>query len=145
MLSAPGGKTFVPLDDSFQPSGVNGLPPREVEIQGYQQFDVYDDGTRLGTVDADVFRQWDLLNIQTESLLITGVSGTSSAPPVGSMFNFIYLGNTGFGIAQSVVPSTSCDIISLKLLTPLVNIPLYSFCRPVNYRIPVGFYDPFAP
>jgi len=145
-LSAPGGKTFVPIDDSFQPSGVNGLPPREVEIQGYQQFVVYDSaGAPLGTVDADVFRQWDLLNVQTEALLITGSTGTGDVPPVGSVFNFVYFGKTGFGTAHSVTPSTSGDIISLKLLTPLFDIPLYSFRRPVNDRIPVDFYNPFAP
>lgn len=140
-LSAPGGKTFAPIDSSFQPSGVNGLPPREVEIQGYQQFDVYQGGSPVGTVDAQVFRQWDLLGIQTESLLITG--GTGDVPPVGSMFNFNYVGKTGFGTAQSVVPGTSGDKISLKLLTPLFDIPLYSFTRPVKDRIPVDFYDPY--
>jgi len=125
---------------------VNGLPPREVEIQGYQQFDVYDSaGAPLGTVDADVFRQWDLLNVQTEALLITGSTGTGDVPPVGSVFNFVYFGKTGFGTAHSVTPSTSGDIISLKLLTPLFDIPLYSFRRPVNDRIPVDFYNPFAP
>ncbi len=143
-LSAPGGKTFVPVDGSFQPSGVNGLPPREVEIQGYEQFDLYKGDTKQGTVDAAVYRQWDLLNIQSEALLITGSTGTGDLPPVGSLFNFVYFGKSGFGTAQSVTPSTSGDQISLKLLTPFFDIPLYSFRRPVKDRIPVSFYDPFV-
>ena len=146
-LSAPGGITFAPVDGTFEASGVNGLPPREVEIQGYQQFDVDKSGTQLGTVDAATYQQWDLLNIQSEALLVTGTTGTvgtSDVPPVGSVFNFVYFGNTGFGIAQSAEPSTSSDVISLKLLTPLGNIPLYSFCRPVDDRIPVSFYDPYT-
>ena len=40
--------------------------------------------------------------------------------------------------------STNGDVISLKLLTPLFDIPLYSFRRPVNDRIAVDFYDPFT-
>jgi hypothetical protein len=143
-LSAPGGKTFVPVDGTFKPSGVNGLPPREVEIQGYEQFDVYQGDTQQGIVDASVYRQWDLLNIQSEALLITGSTGTGDLPPVGSVFNFVYFGKTGLGVAQSVVPSTSGDVISLKVLTPFFDIPLYSFRRPVNDRIDVDFYDPFV-
>lgn len=40
-LITPGGQKFVPVSDVI-PSGVNGLPPRDVQIQGYQQFEVYD-------------------------------------------------------------------------------------------------------
>ncbi len=143
-LSAPRGNTFVPVDGTFTPSGVNGLPPREVEIQGYEQFDLYKGNTKQGTVDAAVYRQWDLLNIQSEALLITGSTGTGDLPPVGSVFNFVYFGKSGFGTAQSVTPGTSGDQISLKLLTPFFDIPLYSFTRPVKDRIPVSFYDPFG-
>ena len=46
-LKVPGGYTFVPVSE-LQPIGVNGLPPREVIIQGYQQYDVYDStGTKI--------------------------------------------------------------------------------------------------
>jgi hypothetical protein len=54
------------------------------------------------------------------------------------------LGDSGFGFAQSVVPSASGDKISLKLLTPFFDIPLYSFNRPVKDRVAVDFYDPFV-
>ncbi len=104
-LKAPNGHTFVPTSP-LQPVGVNGLPPREVQFQGYQQFDVFDStGVRIGSVDADVFTQWDLLGIRSEALLITKVTegtagtGAGDVAPVGSVFNFVDFGN-GFGIGQ---------------------------------------------
>ena len=56
-LSVPGGHSFRPAS-TLLPVGINGLPPREVQIQGYQQFNVYNSaGTQIGSFDADVYRQ----------------------------------------------------------------------------------------
>lgn len=143
-LKAPNGHTFVPTS-SLQPSGVNGLPPREVEFQGYQTFDVLNSaGQRIGSVDADVYTQWDLLGIRSESLLITNVNtgtagtGATEVPSVGSLFNFVDFGN-GFGIGKSVMPTPTSDVARFELVTPLGGIPLLPLTIPVRNRTDVDF------
>jgi len=149
-LSASSGRSFVPTSP-VTPTGVNGLPPREVEIQGYQQFDVLDStGSKIGSFDADVESQWDFMGIYTQAILVTnvtgGIAGTGAedVPPVGSVFNYVYFGNSGFGTVQSVVPSSSTDHISFKLVTPLGAIPLYSIRKAAKGRTDVSFSDPFV-
>lgn len=144
-LSGAGGVRFVPVSD-FRPTGVNGLPPREVEIQGDQQFDVYDSaGARIGTVDADVFNQWDAFGVHSTALLITRVAqGGEDVPPAGSIFNFIRTGRGGFGSAHSSVPRQSGNLTSFTLVTPLGDVPLPSTFVPVGRRPPVMFYSPFV-
>ena len=145
-LSAAGGYRFVPVSE-FKPSGVNGLPPRDVQIQGYQQFDVYDaDGGKIGLVDADVSTQWDLFGIHSQALMITRVDQGDDGvvPPVGSVFNFVTSGDSGFGSAHSVVPLESGDLTYFKLVTPLGDIPLPSTLVPATNRAPVSFFSPFA-
>lgn len=148
-LSAPGGRTFVPTS-AVTPIGINGLPPREVEIQGYRQFAVYDsNGTQIGAFDADVETQWDMLGIHTQAVLVTKVTegtagtGDGDVPPVGSVFNYVYFGNSGFGTIQSVVPGPTKDLISFKLVTPLGEMPLYSLRKPAVGRTDVSFFDPY--
>lgn len=144
-LSAAGGYEFVPVSE-LQPSGINGLPPRDVQLQGYQQFDVYDSaGARIGTVDADVFSQWDAFGIRSKALMITNVTdGGSDVPPAGSVFNFVTSGDSGFGAAHSTVPWPSGNLTSYKLVTPRGDIPLPSTLIPVTTRTPVSFFTPFG-
>lgn len=144
-LSAAGGYEFVPVSE-LQPSGINGLPPRDVQLQGYQQFDVYDSaGARIGTVDADVFSQWDAFGIRSKALMITNVTqGGSDVPPAGSVFNFVTSGDSGFGSAHSTVPWPSGNVTSFKLVTPRGDIPLPSTRIPAASRTPVSFYTPFS-
>lgn len=143
-LSGAGDLHFIAASELL-PSGVNGLPPREIQIQGYQQFDVYDSaGTRLGTVDADVFRQSDAFGVHSTALLITRVAqGGDDVPPAGSIFNFVSSGASGYGAAHSTVPRPSGNLTSFKLLTPLGDIRLPSTFIPVENRTPVVFYSPF--
>ncbi len=149
-LAVPDRMAFVPVSP-LQPVGVNGLPPREVQIQGYQKFDVYDSsGTRLGSVDADVATQRDLLGIHSEALLVTkvttGTAGTAmgNVAPVGSVFNVVTFGHSGFGFMQSVMPTPSRDVKRFVLVTPLGNIPLYRARKRVTDRIDVSFVDPLV-
>lgn len=77
-LDVPGfngsGYSFVPTSEKVY-SGVNGLPPREAIVQGYQQFDVFDsNGKYLGNVDADVSTQWDLAGNSSEAILVIDVN-----------------------------------------------------------------------
>lgn len=143
-LSGAGGVSFVPVSE-LRPSGVNGLPPREVEIQGYQQFDVYDStGARIGTVDADVFSQWDAFGIRSTALMITRVAeGGDDVPATGSIFNFVK-SRRGFGAAHSTVTEPSGNLTSFTLLTPFGDVHLPSDFTPVPIRTPVSFYSPFT-
>lgn len=149
-LSMPRGNRFVPVSE-LTPSGVNGLPPREVQIQGYQQFDVYDAaGNRIGAVDADVSTQWDLFGVYSESLLITnvaeGTAGTEAGqvPPVGSVYEFVYFGSNRFGTAYSAMPSEPCDVLAFKLLTPFGGIPLFTRYNATGGLADVSYFDPFV-
>ena len=149
-LSVSRGLTFVPISP-LQPVGVNGLPPREVQYQGYQQFDVYDaKGSRIGSVDADVFTQHDLFGIRSQAVLVTnvtrGVSGTArgDVPPVGSVFNFVSLRDSRFGTVQSVMPKPSSDVRTFAFVTPLGNVPVFRARKWVPDRIDISFLDPFT-
>ena len=149
-LSVTHGLTLVPTTP-LQPSGINGLPPREVQYQGYQQFDVYDaTGARIGSVDATVFTQHDLFGIRSRAVLVTdvtdGVVGTTrgDVPPVGSVFNVVTLGDSRFGTVQSVMPTPSRDVKTVALATPLGNIPVFHARKRVPDRIDVSFFDPFV-
>ncbi|MFM9034428.1 MAG: hypothetical protein ACKOQ4_09090 [Mycobacterium sp.] len=143
-LSTPEGYTFVPASP-LVPSGVNGLPPREVEIQGYQQFDVYDSsGGRIGRVDADVTTQWDMFGIYSQAILITDVAeGAGSVPPVGSIFNFAEYFKGTLGTAHSTVPGPTADITSFVVRTPLGDIDFPTVSRPALDRTEVLFFSPF--
>lgn len=148
-LVAPGGQKFVATSEVV-PVGVNGLPPRDVQIQGYQQFDVYDFlGRKIGTVDAQVENQWDATGVHSKSILITDVtSGTAGAsplaiPPVGSVMNFVDFG-TGLGFADSVIPLTpKINLNSWQLVTPIANIPLLPSPW-LNTTPAVDYFDPFV-
>lgn len=144
-LSGVGGVRFVPVSE-LKPTGVNGLPPREVEIQGDQQFDVYGSaGARIGTVDADVFTQWDAFGVHSTALLITRVAqGGDDVPPAGSIFNFVRSDRGGFGSAHSTVPRQSGNLTSFTLVTPWGDVPMPATFVPVGRRTPVVFNSPFA-
>lgn len=138
-LVGPGGIAFVPVS-ALTPSGVNGLPPREVQIQGYQRFDVYDSaGMKIGTVDADVFTQWDAFGVSSRALLITRVTAGNGVPPAGSIVNVVSHG--GFGSAHSTVVGMSENLTSFELRTPLGPLPPAAV-RSRAGRTPVSFYTP---
>lgn len=140
-LEVPGfngsGYTFKPASEIVY-SGINGLPPREAIVQGYQTFKVYDsNGEYLGTVNADVSRQWDLSGNSSEAILITGINELADGsvvgvdkgevPPVGSVFNWKYNGNSGFGEAYYALPRESGPSkISYQFVTPFGGIPAFN-------------------
>ena len=90
--------------------------PGEVQIQGYQQFDIQDSsGARSGTVDADVFDQWDAFGIRsTAPPDHQRRRGRRRVPPVGSIFNFVG-SRAGIGSVHSTVPSPSGNLTSFTL------------------------------
>lgn len=131
-LPTAGGYSFLPTSP-FTPTGVNGLPPRDIQIQGHQQFGVYDsDGILRGTFEADVATQRDFAGTNSQALLVTkvlsGTSGTAKGdvPPVGSVFNYVFFGKSGLGTFSSAMPSPSGAKTAFKFLTPIVGIPTWS-------------------
>jgi len=109
-------------------SGINGVPPLDGMIQGYQQFDV--DNTALGTVvgsfNADVSAALDSYGGIGRTILVTsdlsGTTGTAAGdvPPVGSVFDTLTFGDTGFENIYIDLASTAPggDVISDTLVTP---------------------------
>ena len=131
-LPFAGGYGILPTSD-LTPIGVNGLPPRDVQVQGYQQFAVYDKtGVQSGSFNAIVANQWDLLGIYSQAILVTevtdGTAGTAvgDVPPVGSILNYVYFGDTGFGSSYWSLPSSSGTKTSYKILLPIFSIPTWS-------------------
>ena len=132
-LPFAGGSGILPISpvDIY---AVGGLPPRDVQVQGYQQFAVYDpEGVQTGTFNAMVTNQWDLLGIYSQAILVTkvtdGTAGTAvgDVPPAGSVLNYVYVGDTGFGTSYWSLPSESGSTkISYKILTPIIDIPTWS-------------------
>jgi hypothetical protein len=130
-LQVPGSYKFVPTSE-FIPAGVNGLPPREMIDQGYQQFEVIDAfGNKVGTFDADVTRQWDWFGGTSNSILVTKVtSGTPgvlgwNVPPAGSVFSTRVLNGLPLGLSDfySSMPTLLGDIVVYEGVTPFGVIP----------------------
>ncbi|KDF02001.1 hypothetical protein Y900_024505 [Mycolicibacterium aromaticivorans JS19b1 = JCM 16368] len=149
-LPGPGGGSLLPTSTMI-PSGVNGLPPREIQLQGYQQFGIYDAaGVQQGSFDADVSTQLDMYGTYSQAILVTKVTtgtagtGAGDVPPVGSMFNYTYFGNTGFGTYYADMPSASGDKVSFKILTPAGDVPTWSTYDASAGFGGVSFFDPFA-
>ncbi len=151
-LDVPGrngsGYSLKPVANTFTYSGVNGLPPREAIVQGYQQYKVYDSNNKyLGTVNADVSRQWNLVGNSSEAVLVTGIvdvadgaevgPDSGKVPPVGSVFNFSYTGTSGFGEAYYALPTDSGKSkTSFQYVTPFGGIPGFK-----NYDAAKGLGD----
>lgn len=133
------GYGILPIS-ALTTTGVNGLPPRDVQVQGRQQFAVYDpQGVQRGSFEAMVTTQWDVMGIYSHAIMVTevteGTAGTAAGdvPPVGSVFNYVYVGDSGFGTSYWSLPSPSGARVSYKILTPIIDIPTWS-----TYNASVG-------
>jgi hypothetical protein len=113
-------------------TGVGGVPPLDVVIQGNQTFDVDATGGAPESFGADVSTASTPFGINDEALLVTSDTPGAAAgdlPPVGSEFNIFTFGNSGFeNIIADLTPSTSggADVVSDTLVTPFgdYTIPL---------------------
>jgi hypothetical protein len=117
-------ESIVPVG-SDQIFGVNGVPPLNSAVEGYQAFDLDNaSGNTVGTFDADVTTTTGLLASSSEALLVTADSGTAGTaagdlPPVGSEFD---VNNFGFGyetVYSDLVSTTGANVISETLVTPM--------------------------
>jgi hypothetical protein len=109
------GGDITPADtETF--TGINGLPPADVAIQGTQKFDVADNaGT--GTFEADVTTtSTSVYDETTETLLVT--SATGDAPAAGSVID---VANYGFGfetVYSDIISSGGTSVITDTVVTP---------------------------
>jgi hypothetical protein len=123
-IDLPNGDDLVPAS-TLDFTGINGLPPADVAVEGTQVFD-YTDGAQSGSFDADVTNTLDSFDDFTETVLVT--SGSDPDAPVGSVFQTVSLGDSGFESIYSDIASTAAggDVISDTLVTPFgdFTIPL---------------------
>ena len=145
-MVAPGGRGVASSD--VIPSGINGLPPRDVQIQGLPAV------RRLRLPrpqDRDHRRRRGepvgfLDGVHSKSILVTkgdvGRWGTTplNVPPVGTVMNFIDFSG-GFGIADSVIPQKGTNLNSFQFVTPFGNIPVAVDLLATSTR--GGIHQPF--
>jgi hypothetical protein len=129
-------------------TGINGLPPADVSIQGDQLFDLDNAaGTVLGTFDADETTTLDMYGNTTQTLLVTsdvtGTSGTAvgEVPPVGSVIVTDTLGS-GFENIYTDLASTTpgADVFSDTLVTPFGDLAI-----PVTSDLAAGLATDLLP
>ena len=120
------GYTIAPTDAQEVFTGVNGLPPGNVSIQGTQVFDVMHGSVSAGTFHADVTTIPKMLLINpAQALLVTDSS--SSAVPVGSVFDVRTYPQFGFtNIYSDLVGAgpNGQNLITDTLTTPWGNLDL---------------------
>lgn len=116
-------------------TGVNGLPPYDVAVQGTQEFDVDNAaGTSVGTFDADVANSSTSQGVTEETLLVTSDDGYTNVgtaagdvPAVGSVFDTYTYGYSGFETIYSDLTSATPggpDTITEILVTPFGDFTL---------------------
>ncbi len=118
--------TMTPTTDTVQDiSGVNGIPPYDNAVQGYEQFDIDKlERSTIGVVDADVTNILRSDGHFSEAVLVTGVesgtagTGTGDVPPVGSVFDMVTHGSGQNYLIYSDMPSQSGDVISKYSVKP---------------------------
>jgi hypothetical protein len=124
-INLPNGAELTP-EGTFDYSGINGLPPGDVSVQGMQIFD-YTDGDSSGTLNADVTNTLDLFGNTDETVLVA--SSTDSEVPAGSVFETVSWADTGVEAIYSDIPSVTggADTIADTLVTPWGDfaIPVY--------------------
>ena len=122
-IDLPGGDHLTPLG-TLDFTGVNGLPPVDVGVQGTQDFEFANAGGATGQFTADVTNTLDLFDDSTETVLVT--SNTDPAAPIGSVFETVTWGDTGFeNVYTAIVSATGgADTITDTLVTPLGDFPL---------------------
>jgi hypothetical protein len=125
-IDVPGGDDLTPTSTEVF-TGINGLPPEAVGVQAQQVFD-YTDGTQSGSVDADVTNTVDAFGDSSETVLITKDLAGADAPPVGSTFETVTWGDSGYENIYADIASTAAgqDVISDNFVTPFgdFTIPL---------------------
>lgn len=130
------GMTFDPTTE-LNFTGINGLPPVDVGVQGGQDFSFTDGTLGSGTFTADVTNTLDEFNDSTETVLVTS-SSDAALLPQGSEFEVVNFGN-GFESVYSDIPSVIAgghDTITDTLVTPLGD-----FTLPASFDAAAGLFN----
>jgi hypothetical protein len=119
-LILPNGMVFDPTTElSF--TGINGLPPVDVGVQGGQDFD-FTVGAASGSFTADVTNTLDEFNDSTETILVTS-STDAALLPQGSEFEIVNFGYGFESIYSDIASATpGGDTIMETLITPFGDI-----------------------
>jgi hypothetical protein len=113
------GDDIAAAPDSTQVlTGINGLPPVDVGVQGQDTFDLDQGTTVLDEFDADETTTVDEFGDTTQTLLVTGDLQGSDLP-VGSVIETVSLG-TGYENIYTDIASTTggADTYTDTLVTP---------------------------
>ncbi len=134
-MDIPNGTTLTPVGD-LTITGVNGLPPVDVGVQGTQVFDFVNPGDVTGNVTADVTNTIDDFGDSTETVLITGATDPGAA--AGSVFETVTFGDTGVESVYTDIVSATGDQITDTLVTPLGD-----FTIPQTFDAVSGLFGDF--
>ncbi len=149
------GETIIPVG-SEQISGVNGVPPLDSTVQGYQEFELDDtSGNQIGTFDADVTTTNGFFGNSSEALLVTADSATAGTaagdlPPVGSVFDVhdLFYGSRFETIYSDLVSTTGANVISETFVTPFGDFPIHTttdlaanVAADSSFFVPTGLAD----
>jgi hypothetical protein len=121
-ITLPNGMTFDPTTElGF--TGINGLPPVDVGVQGGQDFN-FTDGASTGSFTADVTNTLDEFNDSTETILVTS-STDAALLPQGSEFEIVNFGYVFESIYSGIASATpGGDTMLETLVTPFGDISL---------------------
>ena len=109
---------YISSDVDPTVTAVNGLPPLDIAVQGYQAFEYLGaDGDPIGHFNAVETTTTDVFGFHTEALLVTGYpeTGQGDAPPIGSVYNtinFLNLSNVYSSIPQDDGTDKITDILT---------------------------------
>ncbi len=152
---SPDGETIIPVGNE-QISGVNGVPPLDSTVQGYQEFELDDaSGNPIGTFDADVTTTNGFFGNSSEALLVTADSATAGTaagdlPPVGSVFDVhdLFYGSGFETIYSDLVSTTGANVISETFVTPFGDFPIHTatdlaanVAADSSFFVPTGLAD----
>jgi hypothetical protein len=120
-IDLPNGWTFDPTTElAF--TGINGLPPVDVGVQGGQDFNLLLDGASAGSFTADVTNTLDEFNDSTVTILVTS-SSDAALLPAGSEFEIVNFGYGFESIYSDIAGATAAqDLVTETLVTPFGDI-----------------------
>jgi hypothetical protein len=98
-------------------TGVNGLPPVDVGVQGTDTYDFDEGSTVAGTFTGDYTNTEDMFGGTTQTVLVTG-NVTGDAPQAGSVIETVGLGNGYENIYSDIIGSSGAATITDTLVTP---------------------------
>jgi hypothetical protein len=119
---------FVP--DASEPATVYSVSGEPPIFQSIHQTEFFDTGA-AGTLPAGTFQVDDevissAFGPASAELLVTNSAEGTSAPPIGSVYDVIYIGDGFENVYSDIAPTTpgGADTLSDTLVTPFGDIPI---------------------